>query len=603
MAEHYPPTFPIKNNELAGVIVVNVVAVLSTVALLSIILRLAWLCILRVTRRKNITQSREYVFFNTQLGYYAACLLIANMFNSAAGLMGLPFLLARRITEGGLCTTQALFMQFGNVSTAYFTVSIAVHTFNSLVLRKRQAAVIYSMVISLGWILAAFIAALPLALPQRNGPIYGQYNLTCGVRDKYPVPQFLLHLLPIFIASFFSAVLYSLIFLVLRGTLVIKGGVRLNLNPSERWSGQSGENYHRFIAGIARSMLWYPVAYCVVLIPYSVTKLLILSGFSVPFQVLIFAYVCWYLLGVANVGLLFNTFSKLYPVFDTKLPRQDMESFGTTERFKRLTLAAELQVEADGLREKIHQYRYPSGRLASASATPSYPENVASVQGFYAYPISPQRVSPVSPFSGNNAPDHYRTSPLPLSPPSSHCTSSHSRQNSADSLLKLPVPPRKTRSSPSSRSPPFIAPKSFHALQSIDQGRVLTPSSTNRSVSPYVGQPTHKVSESGSSSELDIASWLAQQPDGSVPRGLKSKPSLTAVRTAYPSPVAINQRPRPAPSTPSESPTSSPTSSMRRPTWNPLSPTGSPVQYVARKTRPVPLVGPPPMGRKVTPPF
>ncbi len=122
MAEHYPPTFPIKNNELAGVIVrtttnfkhtlmdrplntlclqvVNVVAVLSTVALLSIILRLAWLCILRVTRRKNITQSREYVFFNTQLGYYAACLLIANMFNSAAGLMGLPFLLARRITEG-----------------------------------------------------------------------------------------------------------------------------------------------------------------------------------------------------------------------------------------------------------------------------------------------------------------------------------------------------------------------------------------------------------------------------------------------------------------------------------------------------------------------
>ncbi len=230
-------------------------------------------------------------------------------------------------------------------------------------------------------------------------------------------------------------------------------------------------------------------------------------------------------------------------------------------------------------------------------------KNVASVQGFYAYPISPQRVSPVSPFNGNNAPDHYRTSPLPLSPPSSHTTSSHSRQNSADSLLKLPVPPSKTRSSPSSRSPPFIAPNSFHALQSIDQGRVLTPSSTNRSVSPYVGQPTHKVSESGSSSELDIASWLAQQPDGSVPRGLKSRPSLTAVRTAYPSPVAVNQRPRPAPSTPSESPTNSPTSSMRRPTWNPLSPTGSPVQYVARKTRPVPLVGPPPMGRKVTPPF
>ncbi|KAK0469916.1 uncharacterized protein EV420DRAFT_1257051, partial [Desarmillaria tabescens] len=598
--------------EYANLQVVNVVAVLSTVALLSIIIRLAWLCILRVTRRKNITQSREYVFFNTQLGYYAACLLIANMFNSAAGLMGLPFLLARRITEGGLCTTQAMLMQFGNVSTAYFTVSIAVHTFNSLVLRKRQSAVIYSMVISLGWILAGFIAALPLALPQRNGPIYGQYNLTCGVRDKYPVPQFLLHLLPIFIASFFSAVLYSLIFLVLRGTLVIKGGVKIYLNPSERWNGQSGENYHRFIASVARSMLWWDFyhhfsSYCVVLIPYSVTKLLILSGFSVPFQALIFAYVCWFLLGVINVGLLFNTFSKLYPVFDTKLSRQDMESFGTTEKFKRLTLAAERQAEADGLREKIYQYRYTSGRLASASAAPSYPENVASVQGFYGYPISPQRVSPVSPFNGNNASDHYRASPLPMSPPSSHTTSSHSRQDSADSLLNLPVPPRKTRSPPSSRSPPFIAPNSFRALQSIDQGRVLTPSSTNRPVSPYVGQSTHKVSGSGSSSEVDIASWLAQQqPDRSVPRGLKIKPSLSAVKTTYPSPVAVNHRPRAVPSTPSESPTSSPTGSVRRPNRSPVSPTGSSVQYVVRNTRPVPLVGPPPLGRhagRVSPPF
>ncbi|KAK0204679.1 hypothetical protein DFS33DRAFT_678920 [Desarmillaria ectypa] len=415
-----------------------------------------------------------------------------------------------------------------------------------------------------------------------------------------PTPQFLLHLLPIFIASFFSAVLYSLIFLVLRGTLVIKGGVKLSLNPSERWSDKSGESYHRFIAGVARSMLWYPVAYCVVLIPYSVTKLLILSGFSVPFQALIFAYVCWFLLGVINVGLLFNTFSKLYPVFDTKLSRQDMESFGTTEQFKRLTLVAEQKAEADGLREKIHQYRYPSSRLASASAPPSYPENVASVQGFYGYPISPQRVSSVSPFNGNSASDHYRSSPLPLSPPSSHSTSSHS-------LLKLPVPPRKTRSSPSSRSPPFIAPNSFRALQSIDQGRVLTnPSSTNRSVSPYVGQPTHKASGSGSSSEAGIASWLAQQLlDGSVPRGLQSKPSLTAVRTAYPSPVAVNQRLRPGTSTPSESPTSSPTDSMRSPTRSPVSPTGSPVQYGVRDIRPVPLVGPPPMGRhgKVTPPF
>jgi hypothetical protein len=61
----------------------------------------------------------------------------------------------------------------------------------------------------------------------------------------------------IFLASVFSAVLYSVIFLVLRGTVSIKGGVALTLNPKERRVfGKATENYHRFVARIARSMLW-----------------------------------------------------------------------------------------------------------------------------------------------------------------------------------------------------------------------------------------------------------------------------------------------------------------------------------------------------------
>lgn len=66
-------------------------------------------------------------------------------------------------------------------------------------------------------------------------------------------------LFKIFLASILSAILYSLIFLVLRGTLVIRGGLKINLDPHERWNGRiaSGEEYHRFMASVARSMLWY----------------------------------------------------------------------------------------------------------------------------------------------------------------------------------------------------------------------------------------------------------------------------------------------------------------------------------------------------------
>lgn len=62
----------------------------------------------------------------------------------------------------------------------------------------------------------------------------------------------------IFIASLLSAFLYSLIYLVLRGSLKIKGGIRLTLDPNARWDGNT-ESYQRFIARVAKSMLWYEV--------------------------------------------------------------------------------------------------------------------------------------------------------------------------------------------------------------------------------------------------------------------------------------------------------------------------------------------------------
>lgn len=61
-----------------------------------------------------------------------------------------------------------------------------------------------------------------------------------------------------FTAALLSTVIYSLIFLILRGTLVINGGLRLNLDAPSRWTTHdSVEGYQRFLNSIARSMLWY----------------------------------------------------------------------------------------------------------------------------------------------------------------------------------------------------------------------------------------------------------------------------------------------------------------------------------------------------------
>ncbi|KAJ3992667.1 hypothetical protein F5050DRAFT_1854407, partial [Lentinula boryana] len=224
------------------------------------------------------------------------------MINGIAGLLGLPFLVNHAITDSAFWSVYlSAVMQVGNIGTAYFTVAIAFHTFNSLVLRKRQSIYVYGPIIVLGWAVSLVLGFLPLI--SNMGPVYGPSGLACGVRETLKTQLFYFHLLPIFIAAVLSAIVYALIFLVLRGYIAIKGGVRVT----------SDSTYQQFFTSIARSMLWLYLAYIVLLVPYSVTRLLSIRGYAIPFQVMVFAFVC-----VANALLLFNTFRVLSPAFEAK---------------------------------------------------------------------------------------------------------------------------------------------------------------------------------------------------------------------------------------------------------------------------------------------
>ncbi|KAF8802528.1 hypothetical protein BYT27DRAFT_6764092 [Phlegmacium glaucopus] len=347
---------PIPPSELGGAIAVNIFAILSTLGLVSVALRVTWLLI-RQHLLLTVPEVQEHVFFNTQLGQYAACLLIAMAFSATSGIIGITWVAQRGITEGWVCRFQATLLQIATWGAGYFTVTIAVHTFNSLVLRRRQSVILCRSTMSIGWIIAILAGLIPFALHQPDGHVYGVDKLACGVRSVYPKVQFLLHLLPILIGSFLSAIFFSLIFLVLRGTLKIRGGIKLTLNPDKRWgdnSCDSEEQYYRFIARVAKSMLWYPVAYIVFLVPYSIVRLLDISGFVVPFEATVFGFVCWFSLGIVDVLLLYNTFYILSPVFDTRSTRASMESFYTTGRLQKSPRAPSMS-----WKKRISQYHRP----------------------------------------------------------------------------------------------------------------------------------------------------------------------------------------------------------------------------------------------------
>lgn len=61
-----------------------------------------------------------------------------------------------------------------------------------------------------------------------------------------------------FLASFISVIVYSLIFLTLRGTIIFNDGLTIDFNPERRLRprNESFEEYQRFVYSVARTMLW-----------------------------------------------------------------------------------------------------------------------------------------------------------------------------------------------------------------------------------------------------------------------------------------------------------------------------------------------------------
>ncbi|KDR78896.1 hypothetical protein GALMADRAFT_1365568 [Galerina marginata CBS 339.88] len=549
---------PIPSSQIGGAITVNVFSLLSTIALVSVIIRVTWLGIQRC--RKSQIEVRECVFFNTQLGRYAACLIIAMVFNAIAGILGLRWVVNNGITEGWVCRTQATIMQVGNFATGYFTTAIAVHTFNSLVLKMKQSVIICRTTITVGWVSSFLIALIPFMLHMPEGHVYGANGLSCSVRQTFPKLQFVFHLLPILLASFFGAILYSLIFLALRGTLKFKSGIKITLNPHERWHDSEGlgENYHRFIARVARSMLWYPVAYVAFLIPYAVTRLFMISGFLVPFEAVVFAYVCYFSLSFVDVLVLYNTFRVLGPAFDARsaASTRRLESFGTTGNLEKYAFSPVTGSPAD-MAEKIEHYRTqslgsprPSINSFSTSSGRSTQQLLPLYLGRGAaeYRNSGQSnpsmigrsITPSSTYSQwEIATPPQAVAPITRSPTRNIAT--HIRNDSLSSR-GLPAPPRRTRSPTMTQPMPEIQLSN----QFGDEYGAEQWMSRQRSTQTF-GHPDSPQAKSPSlfSEEATGSEWSSRIHRDSPPHSY-GQPLLSAVVSSFPAHVHPRSPPQSA---------------------------------------------------------
>ncbi|KAF7375182.1 hypothetical protein MSAN_00404800 [Mycena sanguinolenta] len=508
------------SQEIPGAIVVNAFAILSALALLSVASRVIFLAVRRFLSGSSERDSREYVFFNTVLGNYAACLLISNIISSVAGMMGLDQLLHGGIQEGTYCTTQAIVMQVGNFAGAYFTIAIAIHTVNSLVLKRRQSTWVCIITICVGWIASGVNAAAPLFTKDTSaGPLYGISGLSCGIREVYPRTLFFFHLFPIFITSIMSALLYSLIFLVLRGSYCPKHAVVsycLHLVSSS------------ILSDSVDGTLWSSGSF-----PASRDRLCVL--------------------GVANVLALYNTFRVLGPAFNAKTTSQkDLESnVSGTRRVMPPMIAVGEQDQypyrpSESMSEKSSR---PNSLSSFNQVQPASSENPGAPFRLMAPPLAARIQERREQYSNDLSRVHSRTD-------SEHSNwtatpSFYSYDNTteaprpmkgrvAELLLNEPVvngAPSRVRPA-SSRS---ITPVSDPPTQSLP-----APPRMNRqviakrpvSVAPSSPHESIEIRYSNGSSEMDITGWLDEQrPDGYMPHGLVSAVGSTYSVPPVPSPA------------------------------------------------------------------
>lgn len=316
---HFTPFSTAQANVL---IVVPVFALLSALALAFIVFRSIRLVVIPSFQRNgSACRAPENLFFRTQPGQYAASLVLSNVFLTAAGLMEFFWVKQSGIHQGSMCTVQAVLMQIGTWSTCFFSVAIGIHTCNSLVFRLYQISHLSTVVIAFGWIMSLVIALAPVS----QVGVYGPVTVSCGVTTAYPSKIFGLEAFPIILASVLSVIIYSPIFLVLRGILHVKGGVKKA--QGRCCAVTDSEEYHRFMVAVAKTMFWYPIAFVSLLLPITVANMAQFSGRAIPFGADVFAHVCCFMLGLVNVGLMYNTFRVLSPVFHgSKLPKIQVDT-------------------------------------------------------------------------------------------------------------------------------------------------------------------------------------------------------------------------------------------------------------------------------------
>ncbi|KAJ8494363.1 hypothetical protein ONZ51_g2396 [Trametes cubensis] len=194
---------------------------------------------------------------------------------------------------------QSILKHLSDVGTAYWSLIIAMNTFWILFLRWKLRRFVLVGALVGGWCaIGAIVSAGPAAIQKvERGPFYAISGYWCWIQDEYPAERITLDYMIMFISALLSFSMYILVFLRLRGNVMLHGwrlSFRFRNGPSDSAAPRSVDTH---AVNIAKGMLLYPLAYTILLLPIALARFAEWSGSTVPFAVTVVWCALWCTLG------------------------------------------------------------------------------------------------------------------------------------------------------------------------------------------------------------------------------------------------------------------------------------------------------------------
>ncbi|KAJ6572225.1 hypothetical protein B0H19DRAFT_1133019 [Mycena capillaripes] len=266
---------------------------------------------------------RLHNYGKTHISGYFRSLLLANAVQSFGTAMNFKWAADGGVEAGAFCSIQGGIKQAGNIATALWSFILALHLFNLLFLRAQSTKAGFWWTIVGGWAVVVLVVIIgPTAIQTRErGPYFGISGAWCWITSNYPREQIFLEYFLEYISAGFCIILYTSIFLRMRGNLVHQEGKwTLRFLPAgETWQlSLRRDLIDSSMLQAVHKMMWFPIVYTLLIVPITIARLTEFSGGRVPFWATVISDVIFNLTGFANVLLLVATL-KLMPDV-TQLP-------------------------------------------------------------------------------------------------------------------------------------------------------------------------------------------------------------------------------------------------------------------------------------------